>query len=211
MKNRSISRRTLLASTVAPAAAMLSKPKTALARTTKRIAANERIVVGLIGCKGMGFSDLRSMLDTPEVSCGALCDVDSREIDTRSTDLEELRPDDPPAKRYGDYRQLLEQDDLDAVIIGTPDHWHCLQAVDAMEAGKDVYLEKPIANSVAESEAIVKTAERTGRVVQVGQWAKQRPALARRDVLCAKRRARPHSPGQGVGLHGLDEAYRGRA
>ena len=70
---------------------------------------------------------------------------------------------------YGDYRKLLERQDLDAVIIGTPDHWHCLQMVDACAAGKDVYVEKPIANSIGECDLMVKAAKKYGRVVQVGQ------------------------------------------
>jgi predicted dehydrogenase len=71
---------------------------------------------------------------------------------------------------YGDYRRMLEDPDLDFVVIATPDHWHCLQMVDACAAGKDVYVEKPLANSIAECEIMTRAAERYGRVVQVGMW-----------------------------------------
>jgi len=99
------------------------------------------------------FSGLRSVV--------SLCAEDrAAELEIRTG----VKPD-----LYGDYRKLLERQDLDAVIIGTPDHWHCLQMVDACAAGKDVYVEKPIANSIGECDLMVKAAKKYGRVVQVGQ------------------------------------------
>jgi predicted dehydrogenase len=74
------------------------------------------------------------------------------------------------ATLYGDYRKLLENKDIDTVIIATPDHWHCLIMVDACEAGKDVYVEKPMANSIQECGIMVRAAKRYNSVVQVGQW-----------------------------------------
>ena len=71
---------------------------------------------------------------------------------------------------YGDYRKLLEDDEIDAVVIATPDHWHCRIMVDACEAGKDVYVEKPMANSIEEVRVMQQAARAHGRVVQVGQW-----------------------------------------
>ena len=79
---------------------------------------------------------------------------------------------------YGDYRALLENPDLDAVVIGTPDHWHCLQMVEACEAGKDVYCEKPLANSIEESGLMVAAAKRYDRIVQIGQWQRSGPHWA---------------------------------
>ena len=73
-------------------------------------------------------------------------------------------------KTFTDYRKLLEQKDIDAVIIGSPDHWHALMMIHASEAGKHVYCEKPIGNSVGECQAMVAAQERYGNVVQVGQW-----------------------------------------
>lgn len=129
---------------------------------------NEKIVVGLIGCNGMGWTNLTRFLEVENVECAALCDIDRNVLERRAADLQEHSGGKPGL--YKDYRELLENRDLDAVIIATPDHWHCLQTVDACEAGKDVYVEKPVAKDTAECEVMVKAARDTNRVVQVGQW-----------------------------------------
>lgn len=129
--------------------------------------ANDRINVALIGCRSMGWSDLSDALRRPEVRCIALCDIDRGVLENRAAELEKKTGAKPDI--YGDYRKLLERKDLDAVIIGTPDHWHCLQMVDACAAGKDVYVEKPVANSIGECDLMVAAAKKYGRVVQVGQ------------------------------------------
>jgi predicted dehydrogenase len=129
--------------------------------------AADKINVGLIGCKNRGFSVLRSHLAQPDVNCVALCDVDQQVLESRAAEVEKLTGKKPTL--FSDYRKLLENKDIDAVIIGTPDHWHCLMMVDACAAGKDVYVEKPMANSIAECDIMVKAAHRYNRVVQVGQ------------------------------------------
>jgi predicted dehydrogenase len=134
---------------------------------TGRAGANDRINVALVGCRGMGWSNLNDFLIHPDVDCVALCDIDKNILERRAGELEKSRGKAPLL--YGDYRKLLDRKDIDAVIIGTPDHWHCLQMVDACAAGKDVYVEKPIANSIAECDAMVAAARRYDRVVQVGQ------------------------------------------
>ena len=129
--------------------------------------ANDTINVALIGCRGMGWADLCAMLQNPGVQLVALCDVDQAVLDARTADAEKnwgRRPD-----QYRDYRRLLERKDVDAVIIGTPDHWHCLIMTDACAAGKDVYVEKPAANSIGECDAMVRAQQHYGRIVQVGQ------------------------------------------
>lgn len=131
-------------------------------------APSDRIGIGVIGCNGMGFADLQSLLKRPEAECVALCDVDASVLAKRTAVVDALTGTAPA--RYGDFRRLLENPDVDAVVIGTPDHWHCLQMVMACEAGKDVYVEKPLANSIEECRIMVAAAERYGRVVQVGQW-----------------------------------------
>ncbi len=131
------------------------------------VGANDKVRVGLIGCRNMGWSDLSDFLIHPEVDCVALCDIDKQVLDGRAGDIKKLRNTTP--ELYGDYRKLLDRKDIDAVIIGTPDHWHCLQTVDACAAGKDVYVEKPIANSIAECDAMVAAVKKYNRVVQVGQ------------------------------------------
>ncbi|MEX2511649.1 MAG: Gfo/Idh/MocA family oxidoreductase [Cyclobacteriaceae bacterium] len=134
----------------------------------KKISPNEQINFGLIGCKGMGWSNMNSHLLLPEVNCIALADVDQNVLDQRSANVEELRGKKP--KQYKDYRLLLEDPDIDAVIIGTPDHWHCLNLVDSLSAGKHAYTEKPLANSIEECNLMVKATDRYGKMVQVGQW-----------------------------------------
>ena len=131
------------------------------------VSANDKINVGLIGCRGMGWANLSDFLIHPEVDCVALCDIDQDILNRRAADAEKLR--NTKSALYGDYRKMLERKDIDIVIIGTPDHWHCLQMADACAAGKDVYVEKPIANSIAECDAMVAAAKRYNRVVQVGQ------------------------------------------
>ena len=129
--------------------------------------ANDTINVALIGCRSMGWADLCAMLQNPGVQLVALCDVDQAVLDARTADAEKnwgRRPD-----QYRDYRRLLERKDVDAVIIGTPDHWHCLIMTDACAAGKDVYVEKPAANSIGECDAMVRAQQYYGRIVQVGQ------------------------------------------
>jgi predicted dehydrogenase len=116
----------------------------------------------------MGFQNLRSILKIPEVECGALCDVDASVLNKRAEEVEASARVKPTL--YSDFRGLLEDPDIDAVIIGTPDHWHCLIMVMACEAGKDVYVEKPLANSIGECGLMVAAAERYGTVVQAGQW-----------------------------------------
>ena len=148
-------------------------PMELLASTRKSTSANDKIQVGLIGCKGMGFANLTSMLKHSEIEIVALCDVDQTVLANRTSDLEKAAIKKP--KWYGDYRKLLADKDVEVVIIGTPDHWHCLQLTDAVLAGKDVYCEKPIANSIAECEAMLKTVQAHKRVVQIGQWQRSQP------------------------------------
>ena len=107
-----------------------------------RVSAADKLVIALIGCRNMGFGDLQNALKVPGVECGAICDVDQEVIDKRSADIAKIQGKAP--LHYKDYRKLLENKDINAVIIGTPDHWHCLPFIAACEAGKDVYVEKSI-------------------------------------------------------------------
>lgn len=136
----------------------------------KTIAASDQINIGAIGINGMGWSDTKAALKVPGVNLVALCDVDKNVIDKRLGQASALNFDASKVKTYTDYRKLLENKDIDAVIIGTPDHWHCLQMVEACRAGKHVYVEKPIGNSIAECNAMVAAQKKYNRVVQVGQW-----------------------------------------
>ena len=146
---------------------------------TSSCSSNDKIVFGAIGLRNMGFSNLRSFLKNPNVECAALCDIDDEILSRRAGDVEKINQKRieegekltiTKPKLYKDYRKLLEDPDIDAVIIGTPDHWHCLQMVHASEAGKHCYVEKPMANSIEESIVMEKAAARYGTVVTVGQW-----------------------------------------
>ena len=164
-----ITRRNFLKTSVAVLATGLANP-VAWSETTfsgSVLGANDRIHVGLIGCKNMGWSNLSDFLKHPEIECVALCDIDQNVLKERAAEVEKLQNKKP--NLFSDYRRLLEMKELDIVIIGTPDHWHCLQFIDACSAGKDVYVEKPIANYIAECDAMVAAAKRYQRVTTVGQ------------------------------------------
>jgi predicted dehydrogenase len=135
-----------------------------------KIMPSDQINIGVIGINGMGWSDLSAALKIPGVNVIAICDVDKNVIDKRMADLAKLNIDTSKIKLYNDYRKLLDQKDIDAVIIGTPDHWHALQMIHACEAGKDVYIEKPVGNSIVECRQMVKAQQRYGKMVQAGQW-----------------------------------------
>jgi predicted dehydrogenase len=167
MKRRSFIRQASLA-----AGGILLAPQFAAAGK-KVMSANDKINIGVIGCKGMGWSNANSLLKMNDVDLGAVCDVDKSVIETRLNDYGKLRQNKPTV--YNDYRELLNNKDIDAVVIGTPDHWHCKMMVDAVNAGKHVYVEKPIANSIKECNLMVAAQQKTGKVVQAGQWQRSGP------------------------------------
>jgi predicted dehydrogenase len=146
------------------------------------IGANDRINVGLVGCGGRGSSDANSFAkygqdNNNACQIVAVCDVYAK----RRREQAERHN----AKAFADYRELLAISDLDAVIVATPDHWHARVALDAMDHGKDVYLEKPMCHTVKEVKELVDTTRETKRVVQVGsqttsadQWWKAKKAIA---------------------------------
>jgi len=136
--------------------------------------ANGKLVVGAIGQNGMGFNDLRACLGQENVECAAICDVDQNVLAKRLPQITELNNGIEP-DTYTDYRKLLERKDIDAVIIGTPDHWHALIMIEACQAGKHVYVEKPMANSIYEAFQMEKAAKKHKRVVQLGQWQRSDP------------------------------------
>ena len=135
-----------------------------------RISPADQVNIGAIGIKGMGWSNVKSALKIPGVNIVALCDVDKNVLDERLAELGKLGKDTANVKTYGNYKELLDNKDVDAVIIGTPDHWHALIMVHAVQAGKDVYVEKPVGNSIEECRLMVAAQEKTGRIVQAGQW-----------------------------------------
>lgn len=143
-------------------------PLSAMASSKPVMKNEEELGVGLIGVNSMGWADLNSFLKNAGTYCVALCDVDAQLLDRRASELEAQTGKRP--KTFSDHREFLKTRGLDAVFIGTPDHWHCIQMIDACAAGKDVYVEKPIANSIHEADLMVQAVRQYNRVVQVGQW-----------------------------------------
>ncbi len=130
----------------------------------------EKITVALIGCRSMGFNDLVSFLkEGNNVECVALCDVDSKVLEDKAAEVEKLTGKRPQV--FADFRKVLDHPDIDAVIIGTPDHWHAIMTIMALQAGKHVYVEKPMAHSIEECYAMVAAqAKYPNLKVQVGMW-----------------------------------------
>ena len=137
----------------------------------------KKLRVALIGTGWYGKSDLFRLIQVAPVDVIALCDVD-RNLLTGAAKLVSQRLKTSKAPRlYNDYRKMLAENKLDIVIIGTPDHWHALQTIDALKAGAHVYVQKPISVDVMEGEAMVAAARKYNRVVQVGTQRKSTPHL----------------------------------
>src|SRR5579872_4589418 len=135
-----------------------------------RIMPSDQLNIGAIGINGMGWADVTAALKVPGVNLIAVCDVDKNVMDKRVADLGKTGYDISKIRKYDDYKALLDQKDIDAVVIGTPDHWHAMIMIHACEAGKDVYVEKPVGNSIGECMAMVAAQRRYNKVVQAGQW-----------------------------------------
>ena len=163
-----LSRRKFLANSGTLVAGATILPVEILAARQGRKSPNDKIHVGLIGCKGMGWSNLQQHLKIPQVECIGLADVDQSVLDERAANVAEVQQRKP--QLFKDYRKLLEMKELDYVIIATPDHWHCLPFCDALSAGLHVYQEKPLANSMEECDLMLRAAKRYGKIVQIGQW-----------------------------------------
>lgn len=129
--------------------------------------ANDQVTVALIGARNMGWYNLEDLLKQSNVECKTLCDVDENVLNGKAKSLVKMGRRKPLLET--DYRRVLEDPDVDAVIVGTPDHWHCLPVVEACQAGKQVYVEKPLANSVGEIHVMLDAARTYDSLVQVGQ------------------------------------------
>ena len=136
------------------------------------VGANNRVRVGLIGCGGRGMFDARLMREVPDAEFVAVCDLYPPHL-ARAKEWAGAA-----AKEYKDFRRLLEQKDLDAVLIATPDHWHAIPTVLACQAGKDVYVEKPLGHNIKEGRAMIAAARRHNRVVQMGTQQRSAPHYA---------------------------------
>ncbi len=133
--------------------------------------------VGLIGAGWYGKSDLWRLIQVAPVEVVSISDPDQNMLAGAIQIASERQKSKGKPRAYGDYRKMLSEKDLDIVVIGSPDHWHALQGIAAMEAGADVYLQKPISVDVLEGEALLATARRLKRVVQIGTQRKSTPHL----------------------------------
>ncbi len=168
----SLTRRTFLSST---AAGLVGARSVLTARSASRtIGANERVRLGVIGTGRQGRNDLKAHMALPDVEIAAICDV-------YAPNLAEAAKLAPGAKTLADFRTLLDDKTIDAVVIGAPDHWHALITVMACQAGKDVYVEKPTSVAIAEGRKMVEAARKYSRVVQVG--TQQRSAAHFQDAV----------------------------
>lgn len=141
------------------------------------LGANDRVRVGLIGCGRRGAQIRHSLAKLPDCVFAAACDVDKPRLDRVAAAIG------GKVDVYADYRRILERKDIDAVIVATPDHWHAPMLIDACDAGKDVYLEKPVSNALEPALKMLAAARKSKRVIQVGcqqrswshfqEWAKK--------------------------------------
>lgn len=126
----------------------------------------DRVRLGMIGVGGMGTDRLKGFLKHNDVEISAVCDVDETHRDRAAAIVEESRGAKP--KSFNDFRHLLEIEEIDAVAVVTPDHWHSIPVIQACQAGKDVFVEKPLSYSIAEGRAMVEAARANKRVTQMG-------------------------------------------
>jgi len=155
------SRREFIGKAAKLAAVGLAAPRLA-AQPSRPPGPNERIHVGLIGCGGMGRGNLGACASYPDVVVTGACDVWKERREAVVAQFKDS------CKPYADYREMLQQPDIDAVIIATVPHWHALQAIHACEAGKDIYLQKPMTLHLAESLAVRNAVKKHDRISQIG-------------------------------------------
>jgi predicted dehydrogenase len=133
--------------------------------------------VALIGTGWYGKIDLFRLIQVAPVNVVSLCDVDKKMLDQAGDLVASRQASKKKPRLYGDYRELLKERDIDIALIATPDHWHALTAIEAMKAGADLYLQKPISCDVIEGEAILAAARKYKRVVQIGTQRRSTPHL----------------------------------
>lgn len=166
--SKKLSRRTFTKTGILGTAAGLTVLQTTVSRA-RILGANDRIRCGYIGIANRGGQLLKAFGEHADQEVAALCDVDQNTLDKVANDYEN-RP-----FASNDFRKLLDRNDLDAIVLATPDHWHAIQTVEACKAGKDVYVEKPLCVSIFEGRTMVKAAEKYRRIVQVGTHRRSSP------------------------------------
>ena len=133
--------------------------------------------VGLVGAGWYGKSDLFRLIQVANVEVVSLCDVDENHLKGAADMVAQRQKSGKRPRLYKNYRKMLAERDLDIVLIATPDHWHALQAIEAIKSGAHVYLQKPISVDVSEGEAILAAARKYGKTVQIGTQRRSTPHL----------------------------------
>src|SRR5690349_3515057 len=168
MKN--LTRRSFLKTTLATAAAV----NVPFPSFTQDISPSDEIRVAVVGFRGRGGDHISGFSGRKGVRLTALCDVDQLVLDG---EVQKLKEKGTKVDAYGDIRKLLESKNIDAVSIATPNHWHALAAIWAIQAGKDVYVEKPVSHNVWEGRKIVEAARKYHRIVQTGTQSRSSSAI----------------------------------
>ena len=199
--NPNLSRRRLLC-TAGRAATALAAVSTCAPAVLSAQSPGKTIGVGCIGLGTRGGDLINAVVNAPNVKVTAVCDVYGPH---RQKGIERSR--NPDVKAYVDYRELLADPNVDAVIIATPDHWHCQMVLDAVKAGKDIYCEKGFSRTLAEAKLMRDALKRSRVVFQLGHHARQATCALQAKELIAQGHPRPHHPG----AHGPLQVDRARA
>jgi len=141
--------------------ALLARSRTAGNRNIR--GANDRLRIGVIGCGGMAGGHMQALLrmrESDNIEIAAVCDVFQKRLEEAAQKT--------AGRPFADYRALLDQKDIDYVLIATPDHWHCQMTLDAADAGKNIYCEKPMTHTIEEGRRVIRKIEQTGVKMQVG-------------------------------------------
>ncbi len=171
MKN--LTRRTFVKkSSAATAGIIMSGP---FLRNSRAASANETVNVAVTGIRSRGKTHYRTLAKIPNVKIVAICDIDQRLIPEAVSEIEKLTGHKPAVET--DFRKMMENKDIDAVTIATPNHWHALMTIWACQAGKDVYVEKPVSHTLEEGRKMVVAARKYNRVVQTGTQSRSNTAI----------------------------------
>src|SRR6266496_6515834 len=167
-----ISRRRFIGAAAAALAAPTLIPASALGKDG-RTAPSDRIVVGIVGWGMMGPGNTQGLMAEKDCQIVAACDLDKRPLQ-QAADAINKHYGNTDCKSYHDYREMMAREDIDAVMLAVPDHWHALTATEAANHKKDIYGEKPLARTIAEQQAIVQAVQKNKRIWQTGSWQRSR-------------------------------------
>jgi predicted dehydrogenase len=173
-KKRNVTRRSFLKKAAAASAAAISFPYIVPSTVLGKAAPSNKIVMGCIGVGWQGGSNMNEFLQHSDARIVAVCDVDTEHL-YGARDTVNNRYGDKDCATYADFNELLARDDIEAVSLGLPDHWHAIPAIAAAKAGKDIYAEKPLSHTLAEGIVMHRTVKKYGRIWQTGSWQRSQP------------------------------------